>query len=341
MAASQRRKTSRDVASRAGVSQATVSLVFSGASPGRVSANTRDRVLAAARDLGYQPNVVARALVQGRSYTIGVVVPSMRDPFFVDAVTGAQRVAREEGYALIVAEADEASVLSTVAMLRGRQVDGLLIDALGISSINADALQGLRVVLIDERSDRWPGVVSDAEEAGRLVAAHLLDLGHRRIGFLGPLSEAHAFRLRERGFMKALRAAGLIPPSEHVRRVRATVDGGRTGMQAMLAQATRPTAVFGANDLIALGALKACARGGLRVPDDLSIAGCDDIETAQLVTPELTTVDVRPRELGARAARLLLEGIAGRARRASARPLGVRLIVRGTTAPPPTVIQVR
>lgn len=334
MPASRRRVTSRDVASRAGVSQATVSLVFSGASPGRVSTVTRDRVLAAAQDLGYEPNVVARALVQGRSYTIGVVVPSMRDPFFVDAVTGAQRVAREEGYALIVAEADEASVDSTVAMLRGRQVDGMLIDALGISSINADALEGMRVVLIDELSERWPGVVSDAEEAGRLVAAHMLELGHRRIGFLGPLSEAHAFRQRERGFMRTLRAAGLVPPSEHVRRVRATVDGGRTGTQAILATSPRPTAVFGANDLIALGALKACARAGLTVPDHISIAGCDDIETAQLVTPELTTVDVRPRELGARAARLLLEGIAGRNRRASARPLGVRLIVRGTTAPP-------
>jgi LacI family transcriptional regulator len=197
------------------------------------------------------------------------------------------------------------------------------------------ALDGLAVVLIDEPSERWPNVVSDAEEAGRLVGRHLLELGHRRIGFLGPLVDAHAFRLRERGFAGVLRAAGLAPSSEHVRRVPATVDGGRDGMQALLTDAATPTAVFCANDLVALGALKACARAKRRVPRDVSIVGCDDIESAQLVTPELTTVAVRPRELGARAAKLLLDVIAGRETRARAKPLGVELMVRGTTARPP------
>ena len=332
---SARRVTSRDVAAHAGVSQATVSLVFSGAPPSRVGAATRERVFASARALGYEPNAVARALVRGHSSTIGVVVPALRDPFFVDAVTGAQRVLRQAGYAAILAEAEETSMEATVAMLRGRQIDGLLIDAMGISSVDPTALDGLRVVLIDDRSDRWPGVVSDAEEAGRLVARHLLDVGHRCIGFLGPLTEAHAFHLRERGFARALRAAGVAPQSDHVRRVPATVHGGREGMHALLAGRAAPTAVFCANDLIALDALKACARAGARVPRDVSIVGCDNIETAQLVTPELTTVDVRPRELGARAARLLLDAIAGRAPRAHPKPLGVELVVRGTTAPPP------
>jgi len=329
-----RRVTSRDVAARAGVSQATVSLVFSGAPPSRVGPATRERVFAAARALGYEPNVVARALVQGRSYTIGLVMPALRDPFFIDAATGAQRVLREQGYVVIVAEAEESSPERTVAMLRARQIDGLIIDAMGVSTMPPTALDNLAVVLIDERSDRWPGVVSDAEEAGRLAARHLLSLGHRDIAFLGPLTEAHALRLRERGFAVELQAAGIAPRSEHVRRVPPTVEGGRAGMQALLADSAPPTAVFCANDLVALGALKACAYARRQVPRDMSIVGCDGIETARLVTPELTTVDVRPRELGARAARLLLDTLSGRAPRAPRKPLGVELLVGGTTAPP-------
>ena len=141
--------TSHDVAAHAGVSQATVSLVFSGAPPNRVGAATRERVLASARILGYEPNVVARALVQGRSYTVGLVMPALRDPFFIDAATGAQRVLREQGYAVILAEADESSADRTVAMLRARQIDGLLVNAMGISSIPPASLDGLAVVLID------------------------------------------------------------------------------------------------------------------------------------------------------------------------------------------------
>jgi LacI family transcriptional regulator len=328
-----RRVTSRDVAARAGVSQATVSLVFSGAPPSRVGPATRERVLTAARALGYEPNVVARALVQGRSYTVGLVMPALRDPFFIDAATGAQRVLREQGYAVILAEAEESSAERTVAMLRARQIDGLLIDAMGISSMPADALDGVAVVLIDEPSSRWPGVVSDAEEAGRLAARHLVELGHRRIGFLGPLTDAHAFRLRERGFAGVLRLAGIAARSEHVCRIPATVDGGLDGMRSLLNDRSAPTAVFCANDLVALGALKACARSKRRVPRDVSIVGCDDIESAQLVTPELTTVAVRPRELGARAAKLLLDVIAGKSPRVRPKPLDVELKVRGTTAP--------
>ncbi len=330
-----RRVTSRDVAARAGVSQATVSLVLTGAPQGRIGAAARERVLRAARELGYEPNVVARSLVQGRSFAIGVIVPSLRDPFFADAISGAQRVAREEGYAVILAEASETAVESTVAMLRGRQIDGVLIDAVGTALVGTRALDGLTMVSIDDASGPWPGVMSDAEGAGRLAARHLLDLGHRHCAFLGPLTEAHAFRLRERGFAQTLRAAGATPTSDWVRRVPATVAGGRAGMGDLLKLKRRPTAVFCANDLMAFGALKVCARAGLRVPDQMSIVGCDDIEEAQLVTPELTTVAVRPRELGARAARMLLQRIAGRAAPTRPKALDVALVVRGTTAPPP------
>lgn len=330
-----RRVTSHDVAKLAGVSQTTVSLVFRGTASTRVGPDTRTRVLDAARELGYEPNAVARALVQGRSHSVGIAVPALRDPFFLDVVTGAQRVLRAEGYAVLFAEADGGdSVSSSVALLRARQVDGLLIDPVGLASVDASALVGVRVVLLDDQSDDWPGVRADAEQAGRLVAEHLLSLGHRRLGFLGPLAEAPSSRGRERGFARVTREAGVTLLSDRVRRVPATVEGGREGMRTLLGLDDPPTAVFCATDRIALGALKSCAHARVRVPDAISIVGCGDAESASLVTPELTTVNLRPHEVGARAARLLLDLLNNAPTRVM-KPLPVELVVRGSTAPPP------
>ena len=139
--------------------------------------------------------------------------------------------------------------------------------------------------------------------------------------------------MRERGFVQRLREAGLTIPSPLLRRAPATVKGGDEAMRALLAERPRPTAVFCANDLVAIGALKRCHAAGVRVPTDLSLVGCDDIEMARLVSPELTTVAVPARELGARAARLLVRALAGdpAPRRASLLP--VRLVPRGTSGP--------
>jgi LacI family transcriptional regulator len=144
--------------------------------------------------------------------------------------------------------------------------------------------------------------------------------------------------MRERGFVQAVRAAGLRVASDHLRRSPATVSGGHAAMRELLASRARPTAVFCTNDLIALGAMKACIEAGVVVPDAMSICGCDDIETARLVTPELTTVHVRAREMGARAARTLIRlverGAPPAPSAAGSRSLSVRLVVRGSTASP-------
>jgi LacI family transcriptional regulator len=309
--------------------------VLSGNPRARVSARTREKVLRAAEELGYRPNVLARSLSRGRSYALGVIVPDLRNPFFAEIVSGAQRVATEEGYAVLLCEAGTTAVAHQLETLRERQIDGVMIDAVGAATLPVDALAGLNVVLIDEPSLRWPGVASDAQGAGRLAAQHLLALGHRRIGFLGPATDVHGFRMRERGFVEALRAAGVTLRSEWHRRTPATVAGGRQAMQALFSSGgERPTAVFCVNDLVAIGALKACSERGVRVPGEMSIVGCDDIEMARLVTPELTTVAVAARELGARAARLLLMQLAGRDV-AAPRPLTVKLQARGTTGPVP------
>jgi DNA-binding LacI/PurR family transcriptional regulator len=331
------RVTIYDVAARAGVSQPTASLVLSNHPRARVAPATRQRVLDAAAAIGYRPNVVARSLTGRRSFALGLIVPDFRSPFIADVVAGAERVAAEAGYAVLLCDQSARPLASHLELLRARQIDGVLIDAVGAATLPEAALAGLRVVLIDEPAERWPGVASDAAAAGRLTAEHLLALGHREFAFIGPAVDSHAYRLRERGFITALRAAGLTVPSARWLRVpSAAVAEGRDAMRRLLAAPARPTAVFCANDLLAIGAVKQALTAGVAVPRDLSVAGCDDIELARYVTPELTTVRIPARELGARAARLLLRQVEGRpVRREGAGLLPVQLVPRGTTAPVP------
>jgi DNA-binding LacI/PurR family transcriptional regulator len=327
------------VARKAGVSQPTVSLVLSRNATARVSAETRERVLQAAVDLGYVPNVVARSLVRSRSYAIGIIVPDLRNPFFAEVVSGAERVASEQGYAVLLCETREISRDRHIRTLLERQVDGIMMDAIGASSLPESMVAGVNVILVDEPPDRWPGVASDALGAGILAAEHLLSLGHTTFGFIGPATNVHAIRMRERGFVQTLSQRGIAISSEMLRRVPATAAGGQMGMRALLALRDRPTAVFCINDLVAAGALKVCSIDGVKVPEDMSIVGCDDIELASLLVPELTTIAIPARELGARAARLLLQTLqegqpdrrgSGTFRRA----IAPKLVVRSTTAPP-------
>lgn len=333
-----RRVTTHDVAKRAGVSQPTVSLVLGRNPRARVAPETRERVLRAAEELGYQANLLARGLKGRRSFALGLVVPDIRNPFFVDVISGAERVATQEGYALFVGEGHGASAAKQLRALQARFVDGVIVDAVGAAALPPELLTTLNVVLVDEPSGQWAGVASDARAAGQLAAEHLVALGHRRIAFVGPALDVHAMRMRERGFVDVLRARGITLPSALLRRSPATAAGGIDAMRALLAipQATRPTAVFCANDLIAVGALKACSMAGVRVPHDISIVGCDDIELSRLVTPELTTVAIPARELGARAARLLIRRLDGDVTPpAPSRPLPVKLVARGSSGPAP------
>ncbi|MDQ8154029.1 MAG: LacI family DNA-binding transcriptional regulator [Gemmatimonadota bacterium] len=345
------RVTAAEVARRAGVSQPTVSLILTRNPKARVAPETRERVLRIAEEIGYRPNRLAQALVARRSFAIGVIVPSFDNPFYAHVLSGAEKVAAESGYAVLLAEVGAADAVQHLQALRDRQVDGVIIAGVAASTLPPTELDDLNVVLVNQPSTRFASVAGDSEKAGQLAAAHLLGLGHRRVAFIGPATSIPAFRLRERGFVQALRAVGITLSSDLVVRAEASISGGLAAMRRVLALRDRPTAVFCANDLVALGAHKACGAAGVMLPTDLSLLGCDDIEMGTLVTPELSTILMPQRELGARAVRLLLRQLEATAASSSgaasaagavaatappAQVLPARLVVRGTTGVAPS-----
>jgi DNA-binding LacI/PurR family transcriptional regulator len=328
------RVTAAEVARRAGVSQPTVSLILTRNPKARVAAETRERVLRIAEEIGYRPNRLAQALVARRSFAIGVIVPGFDNPFYAAVLSGAEKVAAQAGYAVLLSESGERDVSTRIDALRDRQVDGLILAGVAASNIPDAVLDALNVVLINQPSTRYSTVGGDSVKAGVLAAEHLLSYGHRRIAFIGPANSIPGYRLRERSFVQTLRAAGVVVESDLIRRADATVAGGARAMRELLALADRPTAVFCANDMIALGAHKACGAGGVSLPRGISLLGCDDIEMGTLVTPELSTIAMPQRELGARAVRLLLKQFEGGASvPRTEQTLPVKVIARGTTGP--------
>lgn len=330
------RVTAADVARKAGVSQPTVSLVLSKNPNARVAKATRARILAVANELGYRPNRLAQGLVHQRSFALGVIVPGFANPVYANIVSGAERVASEEGYAVLLCETEQVNAEQHLQALIDRQVDGVVIAGVSASTLPAAELARLNIVLVNQPADGHAAVAGDSLDAGRLAARHLIDLGHSRIAFIGPSTSLPAFRLRERGFADALRAAGITPTSDYWRRADASVAGGIAAMRDLMALELPPTAVFAATDIIALGAHKAASRAGLRLGADLSIIGCDDIETSTLVSPELTSIRTPQRELGARAVRMLIHALEEEtAPEPKVQILPVKLVRRASTGRPP------
>jgi DNA-binding LacI/PurR family transcriptional regulator len=329
------RVTAVEVARMAGVSQPTVSLILSRNPKARVAAETRARVLKVAEELGYRPNRLAQGLVRRRSFAIGIIVPGFANPVNSAIISGAERVAAQEGYAVLLCETGEIGVGNHLKALSDRQIDGVIVAGISDRELAALDLRRLNVVLVNQESAGLPSVRDDSLRAGEMAAEHLLGLGHTRVAFIGPVSNVTAFRLRERGFAQKLRDHGIEPASDYWQRAEPTVAGGIAAMTALLSLNERPTAVFCASDLIALGAHKACATAGVQLPRDMSILGCDDIELGALVTPELSTINTPKRELGARAVRMLLKQLDGDGKEIPATPpLPVKLVQRGTTAAP-------
>ena len=334
-----------DVARKAGVSKTAVSFAFN--SPERLSAQTAARIRDVAERLGYRPNPVARMLTQRQTMTLGVLTPQalaviFSNPFFALFSEGVAEAAEELGYELHFIS----PLHGSLAMAMGRaMVDGVV--AIGLSADHPEVGQieaaGLPMVLVDsEDLAGHSSVVVDDEAGARAAAEHLIALGHRDILILavegpqpaGNQPEHHGVSERRlRGYQAALEKAGLELRSDHVVAGRASIPGGAATFERALAAGIRPTAVLAMSDAMAIGAVRHAREQGLRIPDDLSVVGFDDVDLAAHVDPPLTTVHQPIREKGAVAARLLLARIAvGASHRPERVRLATELVVRSSTA---------
>ncbi|WP_405926225.1 LacI family DNA-binding transcriptional regulator [Streptomyces sp. NBC_00035] len=335
MARGSTRPTSRDVAQVAGVSQAAVSLVLGDKWRGRVSEATAERVREAAQELGYRPNLAARNLRLGRTRTVLLVVPALTTEFFAGVYTGAARVASEHGFGVVLYPSPEGIGPARDPFGSARAaLDGVI-----ASSMAADALTAIRgdqlpLVMLDSDPTGSLGAATvnlDIRDGVRQVAEHLLALGHRRFLHLAADIPSWTFEIRAQEL--AARLAEV--PGTELRTARApiSIEGALEAAEtALRALDPRPTALVCDDDKLAAGAYKAARRLGLRIPDDLSITGLDDLALSRAIDPELTTVRLNAELFGERGMQALLAVLEGKTPPQGDIP--VELVVRGSTAPP-------
>ena len=312
----------------------TVSRVLNG-SPS-VSEDTRRRVLEAIATLDYQPSAVARALSTGRTHAVGVVAPFFTQPSVVERLRGMSRTLSESRHQLILIDVERPEQRRDVfrsASIRGRY-DALLTVSLAPTESEARRLEaaGLPVVLIDRAHATLPAITVDDVAGGRLAAEHLLALGHRDIGFIGDEAD-NAFGFdssvrREDGFAAALAEAGAPLRPERVLHRRHGREAARAAAADLFAAPERPSAIFATSDMQAIGVLEAAQAAGLRVPEDVSVIGFDDVEAATYV--RLTTVAQPLRESGALGASMVLRRLGGE--QVESIQLDLQVIDRGSTA---------
>jgi DNA-binding LacI/PurR family transcriptional regulator len=332
--------TIADVAAHAGVGAGTVSRVLND-SP-RVSAATRARVLAAIEQLDYRPNPLARGLSRGRCQTIGAVVPWFTHASAVERLRGVVAVLDRSRYDLVLFNVESPLHRDEhfAALTRRDRADGLLVVSLPPPPDSLERLgeAGVPVVLLDARGRGVPRVVTDDVEGGRVATRHLVELGHERIAFIGddpqnPLGFVSSSQ-RERGYREVMREAGLRVRPGYVRHGPHVRAVARCRTEELLARKDRPTAIFAASDAQALGVLEAVRAAGLDVPEDMSVVGFDDIEVSSYAG--LTTVRQPLYESGRVAATLLLDALEAEGPVAPVQhELGLELVLRSTTAPPP------
>ncbi len=336
-----RRPTSADVAARAGVSRTTVSFVLNGRDVG-ISEATRQRVLEAARELGYHPSAPARQLAAGRSHTIGLVLRQSPeqlagDAFLAELIRGLTSAARAAGFRVII-ETLEPDAARCAELVRSGRVDGLVISGPRLGEPELDMLIRERVPVVLQGSLPGvdiPSVDVDNRAGAQRAVEHLLDLGHRRIGCITNAALTYtSARERLDGWEAALRAAGIEPDAAWVEEAAFDAPSGTRAMKRLLARVD-PDAVFVASDVVALGAITALRAAHRRVPGDISIVGFDDIPLAAYLDPPLTTVRLPAYELGHTVGRALLDRIAAPAV-ATRTLLPTELIIRASTAAPRT-----
>lgn len=339
-----------DIAREANVSVATVSRVLNNTAP--VKKETRERIIALIDKHQFQPNALARSLIRKETGMIGFILPDVTNPFFPEVLAGFDREARKMGYTYFLCDSvssnDETDSQyeresQYLSLLMEKQVDGIVMLGGRLDLSKPDAAM---VREVEEASKRVPvlmingnlpgtkihRVAADQKLGAQLAAQHLIDLGHRDIAAIGGFLHMSNTQQRLQGFKSVMKENGLDVRREWMLHGGFSVEKGVMFTEALLKQSRRPTAIFCMNDLVAIGALKAANRAGLRVPEDLSVIGYDDIPFAAHCIPELTTVSLKANELGRLAADTLHKMISGRK---VPKLLAVlpELVVRQTTAP--------
>lgn len=327
-----------DIARSAGVAKSTVANVLTG--KGKVSEATRERVLQCAREMGYRPNLLARNLSQHKTLTIALVLPTIANPFYPEIIDAVENIVREHEYQTLFCNTHGDFALGRQQMerLMSRWVDGYIImgSSMDIADIQRYFQQGVPIVLCDwqenESPVQIPQISVDFYRAGQLAAEHLLDLGHRSIAVIYDEPQQ---TLRLEGFQSVLQAAGITLPAELIPRGNSTLESGYAATKRLLARSEHPTAIFATNDWMALGAIEAVLDEGLRVPQDISIIGLDDIVVSAHLRPPLTTIAIPKSQLAKEATELLLGQIDGNQDMIVSRLVEPYLVLRRSTTFPP------
>jgi DNA-binding LacI/PurR family transcriptional regulator len=330
----------KDIARAANVSHPTVSRALS-YSP-LVKGETAERIRQIATSLGYRPSAIARSLASKKTKTIGVVVTSIADPFIADVVSGIEETANDHGYSVFLANsnANPDREVKVVHSFHERRVDGILVTASRVGALYVPLLSGLKVPIVlinnqhaDEPDEFIYSVMIDNHKASTEVMNYLLGLGHRRIAYIGDQAGFQSDTERFAGYRQALGFAGYPFLPELVVHGDGKPEGGRQAMEKLLTLPMPPTAVFCYNDMSALGALRALYSHGIKVPDDISIVGFDDLSIASYTSPLLTTIGQPKQQMGRMAMETMLNLISGVDTKANIKVEG-KLIIRESTAPP-------
>ncbi len=304
--------TIKDVARAAGVSVATVSRVYNGSA--RVREDTREHVRQVATDLGYSPNGAARSLITSRSHTIGVLLPDLYGEFFSEVIRGIDLAAHRGKYHLLLSSArhEGPELEAALRSMRGR-VDGLIVMSpeLDAGAARRSLPENFPVILLNTPANdaAYGSMAVQNFEGARAMVSHLAGLGHRRIALIRGAERNFDAAERLRGYRAGLDAAGITPDPALEYAGDFSEESGHAAAGAMLRRSERPTAVFAANDCMAIGALSAFREAGLRVPQDIALGGFDDIPMGRYMEPALTSVHVDTSALGERATMRLLDAL--------------------------------
>jgi LacI family repressor for deo operon, udp, cdd, tsx, nupC, and nupG len=306
--------TMKDVAARAGVSIKTVSRVVN--NQGEVSDETRQRVQRTIEELGYKPNIVARSLITGKTNTIALLVAEIETPFLLRVQRGIEPMAREHNYnVILLSVSDTADEVKGLEVMRQQRVDGVILNSISLQQDNSHILDfcrtGIPLVAVNRYGldDSVPQIIWDDETASTEAVLHLVRLGHRRIAHIGGPLDRHSSHCRLRGYKRGLEQTGLVCQDRFILHGDYRYPSGYKATISLLEIDPPPTAIFVANDVMAVACLAAVQRSGQRVPDDVALIGVGDEIFTRYTTPTLTTISLPTAEAGRQAAVMLLAQI--------------------------------